>query len=243
MYNISQKKFNESYLQENKIPELKSLLQEYVNMHPEVELIYLGTADGRLLDEPAQVYAEDFDPRTRPWYKQALENNGQVSITAPYVTKSTDDIVITITQALPDGSGVIGIDLNISTISDITNEIRIGETGYASLLDNNKIYIAQPEKESGTEATENYIAKVYEQPSGTIIERDRHLQFVTNELTGWKVIGTMFTAEAAKAAASTLNINLMIIVVSIVVGVIFMLLMIKSVVNPINKLKHSALKN
>lgn len=100
------KKFNESYLQENKIPELKSLLQEYVNMHPEVELIYLGTADGRLLDEPAQVYAEDFDPRTRPWYKQALENNGQVSITAPYVTKSTDDIVITITQALPDGSGV-----------------------------------------------------------------------------------------------------------------------------------------
>lgn len=236
------KKFNESYLQENKIPELKSLLQEYVNMHPEVELIYLGTADGRLLDEPAQVYAEDFDPRTRPWYKQALENNGQVSITAPYVTKSTDDIVITITQALPDGSGVIGIDLNISTISDITNEIRIGETGYASLLDNNKIYIAQPEKESGTEATENYIAKVYEQPSGTIIERDRHLQFVTNELTGWKVIGTMFTAEAAKAAASTLNINLMIIVVSILVGVIFMLLMIKSVVNPINKLKHSALK-
>ncbi|WP_249664195.1 cache domain-containing protein, partial [Lysinibacillus sp. D4B1_S16] len=92
-----------------------------------------------------QVYADWFDPRTRPWYKQALENNGQVSITAPYVSKSTDDIVITITQALPDGSGVIGIDLNISTLRDITNEKRIGETGYASLLDNNKYWITQPD--------------------------------------------------------------------------------------------------
>lgn len=236
------KKFSKSFFQDDNVPKLKSLLREYVNMHPEVELVYIGTTDGKLLDEPAQEYPDGFDPRTRPWYKQALDNNGEISITAPYVTQSTGDIVITITQALPDGSGVLGLDLNISTLSDITNNIRIGETGFASLLDNNQIYIAQPDKESGTEATESYIKKVYEQESGSIIERDRHLQFVTNELTGWKIIGTMFTAEAAKAAASTLKINLIIIVISILVGVMFMLFMIKSVVNPINRLKQSALK-
>lgn len=235
-------KFRETYFQDDSILELKSLLSEYVNMHPEVDLIYIGTSEGKLFDQPVQEYPDGFDPRTRPWYKQALANNGKTSITAPYVTQSTGDIVITITQALPDGSGVLGLDLNISTLSDITNNIRIGETGFASLLDNNKIYIAQPDKESGTEATESYMTKIYEQESGTIIEKDRHLQFVTNELTGWKVIGTMFTAEAAKAAASTLNINLIIIIVSILVGVIFMLFMIKSIVNPINQLKQSALK-
>ncbi|MFJ7734288.1 methyl-accepting chemotaxis protein [Lysinibacillus sp. NPDC097231] len=236
------KKLNQPYLQEDKVPELKSLLQEYVNMHPEVDLVYIGTSDGRLLDEPAQEYPDGFDPRTRPWYEQALNSNGQVSITAPYITQTTGDIVITITQALPDGSGVLGLDLNISTLSDITNDIRIGETGFASLLDSNKIYIAQQDKDSGSEATESYITKVYEQDSGKIIEKDRQLQFVTNTLTGWKVVGTMFTAEAAKDAASTFNINLIIIVVSIIVGVIFMLFMIRSVVNPINRLKQSALK-
>lgn len=236
------KKLNQSYLQEGKISDLKSLFHEYVNMHPEVELIYIGTSDGRLLDEPAQKYPSGFDPRTRPWYKQALDNKNQVSITAPYITQSTGDIVLTITQALPDGSGVIGLDLNISTLSTITNDIRIGETGFASLLDSHKIYIAQPDKESGSEATESYITKIYEQDSGNIIEKDRQLQFVTNKLTGWKVVGTMFTAEAAEAAASTFNINLIIIAISIIVGIIFMLFMIKSIVNPINRLKQSAIK-
>ncbi|GAB0170200.1 methyl-accepting chemotaxis protein [Lysinibacillus sp. CTST325] len=236
------KKLNQSYLQEGKIPELKSLFHEYINMHPEVELIYIGTSDGRLLDKPAQKYPSGFDPRTRPWYKQALDNKNQVSITAPYITQTTGDIVLTITQALPDGSGVIGLDLNISKLSTITNDIRIGETGFASLLDSNKTYIAHQDKESGSEATESYIPKIYEQDSGTIIEKDRQLQFVTNKLTGWKVVGTMFTAEAAKAAASTFNINLIIIAISIIVGIIFMLLMIKSIVNPINRLKQSAIK-
>lgn len=194
-------KFNQSYSQEDKISELQSLLQEYVNMHSEVELVYIGFADGKLVDEPAQEYPDDFDPRTRPWYKQALDSNGKVSITAPYITESTGDIVITITQALPDGSGVIGLDLNISMLNSITNDISIGQTGFASLLDHNQLYIAQPNKESGTEATENYIKKVYAQENGTIYEKDRHLLFVTNELTDWKIIGTMFTNEASKAVS------------------------------------------
>lgn len=235
------KKLNQSYLQEARVSELKSLLHEYVNMHPEVELIYVGTDDGKLLDEPAQEYSSDFDPRSRPWYKQALENKGQVTITAPYITQTSGDMVITITQALQDGSGVIGLDLNISTLSNITNDIRIGETGFASLLDSNKIYIAQADKESGIEASENYIAKIYEKESGTVVENDRQLQFMTNKLTGWKVVGTMFSAEATKAAATTFNINLIIIIVSIAVGIIFMLYMIQSIVKPINRLKESAL--
>lgn len=153
------KKLNKSYTQVDKEPELKTLFREYINMHPEVELIYLGTADGRLLDEPTQVYPDDFDLLTRPWYKQALENNDQVSITAPYISQATGDIVITITQALPDSSGVIGLDLNISTLSTITNDIRIGKTGFASLLDSYQVYIADQKNESGSEATESYIKK------------------------------------------------------------------------------------
>lgn len=234
------KKLNKSYTQVDKEPELKTLFREYINMHPEVELIYLGTAYGRLLDEPTQVYPDDFDLLTRPWYKQALENNDQVSITAPYISQATGDIVITITQALPDSSGVIGLDLNISTLSTITNDIRIGKNGFASLLDSHQVYIADQKNESGSEATESYIKKIYEQDSGTVRESNKQLQFVTNKLTGWKIVGTMFSAEASKAAASTFNMNLIIIAVSITVGIIFMLYMIKSIVNPINRLKQSA---
>ncbi|UZM99532.1 hypothetical protein OL548_04535 [Lysinibacillus sp. MHQ-1] len=75
------------------------------------------------------------------------------------------------------------------------------------------------------------------------MKKNRHLRFETNELTGWKVIGTMFTVEATDAASATFTITLLIIAVSIIVGIIFMLAMIKSIVNPIKRLQQSALKN
>ena len=52
----------------------------------------------------------------------------------------------------------------------------------------------------------------------------------------------MFIAEATNAATSTFTITLLIIGISIIVGIIFMLSMIKSIVNPIKQLQQSALK-
>ncbi|WP_249645943.1 MULTISPECIES: cache domain-containing protein [unclassified Lysinibacillus] len=179
------KKINQSYLQEDKKIELKKLFQEYINTHPEVELLYIGTADGQIIDEPVHDYASDYDPRKRPWYVEAIENKGQVSITSPYISKSTNNVVVTVMQALPDSSGVMALDVNISVLSALTDETRIGETGFASLLDRNQLYIAQKDKESGSQATEEYMAKVYEQQEGMITEDDRQLRFETNELTGW----------------------------------------------------------
>ncbi|MED4887030.1 methyl-accepting chemotaxis protein [Lysinibacillus fusiformis] len=236
------KKLNLSHLQPENRQELNNLFQEYVHTHPEVELLYIGTADGGMIDAPIHEYASDYDPRVRPWYTEAVENKGQASITSPYLSKSTNNIVVTVMQALPDDSGVIALDLNISVLSALTDDTRIGKTGFAAILDNNQLYVAQRDKESGTEATEKYISKVYEQQEGIIIEKNRHLRFETNELTGWKVIGTMFTVEATDAASATFNITLLIIAVSIIVGIIFMLAMIKSIVSPIKRLQQSALK-
>lgn len=236
------KKLNLSYLQPENRDELNNLFQEYIHTHPEVELLYIGTADGSMFDAPVHEYASDYDPRVRPWYTKAMENKGHASITSPYLSKSTNNIVVTVMQALPDDSGVIALDLNISVLSALTDETRIGETGFAAILDSSQLYVAQRDKESGTEATEKYISKVYEQQEGIIIEKNRHLRFETNELTGWKVIGTMFTVEATDAAYATFTITLLIIAVSIIVGIIFMLAMIKSIVNPIKRLQQSALK-
>ena len=80
-----------------------------------MELVYIGTADGRIIDEPVHDYASDYDPRKRPWYIEAIDNKGHVSITSPYISKSTNNIVVTVMQALPDDSGVIALDLNISS--------------------------------------------------------------------------------------------------------------------------------
>ena len=64
--------------------------------------------------------SEPFDPRTRPWYIDALKANGPVW-TQSYVFASSGQIGVTYAQPLYDDTGalwaVLGIDLSLNTLS------------------------------------------------------------------------------------------------------------------------------
>ncbi|BBP91903.1 hypothetical protein BsIDN1_55210 [Bacillus safensis] len=66
---------------------------------------------------PVQKMPDGYDPRERPWYQEALKaENGKQVITKPYVAASTGKMVITIAQKMKDGSGVIGLDMEIDSL-------------------------------------------------------------------------------------------------------------------------------
>ncbi|WP_042470273.1 methyl-accepting chemotaxis protein [Bacillus ndiopicus] len=235
-------KFTKASLQPEKREELRVLLKEYTNVHPEVEVLYIGTADRQMIDEPAFDYPSDYNPSERPWYTQAMDNKGKVSISPPYVSASSKDIVVTLSMPLADNSGVVALDLNMSVLSDIASSVKIGKTGFTSLLDDQKLYIVEQGKESGAEASEKYIEDIYAQNEGIVTEKNRHILFGTNELTGWKVLGTMFTAEATQSAAKTLTMIIVIVAIAVVLGGGFVLFMIRLIVRPIKELQANALK-
>src|SRR5690606_4514953 len=69
------------------------------------EFTYLGGADGSFTMRPDEEMPADYDPRTRPWYKDAMAAGGS-TLTEPYVDAATGKLTITI--ASPAGSaGVI----------------------------------------------------------------------------------------------------------------------------------------
>ncbi len=79
-----------------------------------------------------------YDPRERPWYRGAMESN-EVFITQPYRFESTGRPGVTFAQRVSDETGavigVIGIDMTMSTLSRILEDIRIGEHGLVFMLD------------------------------------------------------------------------------------------------------------
>lgn len=236
-------KFNRILLGQDERATVDNLLTEYVQTHPEVEAIYVGTAQGEMIMAPELDLPAGYDPRERPWYTDATSSSGEVAITTPYVSASGENsIVVTLTKALADGSGVFAMDLNISLLENIANDIKIGETGFAALYDESQHYIAQTGQESGAEVTEPYVAAIYNENEGTLKMPDRQVRYMTNELTGWKVLGTMFTAEARQAAASILTTIIVIAIISIVAGSVFVLFMVRSIVRPIKELQVNALK-
>lgn len=112
------------------------------------QLIWRGK-EFELLDfkeDPSDTY----DPRGRPWYKEAREQLKSIW-TDPYIFFSSQQPGITIASPVisSDGAvrGVVGVDIEISAISDFLGRLEIGENGTALIIHQNGDVIAHPHSE------------------------------------------------------------------------------------------------
>ncbi|MFF5994385.1 methyl-accepting chemotaxis protein [Lysinibacillus sp. KU-BSD001] len=232
--------FAQFFKQTSSEENLRTKLADYLAIHPEALIAYVGKADGKMIREPYYEYASTFDPRNRPWYEAAIASNGQPIITAPYISTSSGELVLTVAQQLQDRSGVFGIDISIETLKTIANQVNIGEQGYVTLLDTQKKYIAHHEMDSATEATESYIEKIYTNTNGQLEATEGFIYYLTNDITGWKLVGTMLPDEVRAAAAPILKINFSVLAVAFLIGGIFILFIIRSITKPILALRDTA---
>jgi len=109
------------------------------------DLVYAGTADGKMIQSKPTNLPAGYDPRQRPWYKDAMAA-GKLVITAPYADISTGQLIVTIAEPFQRGNtqGVIAGDVSISAlISDILAVTTEGT--YAILVDSNGTIIAHPD--------------------------------------------------------------------------------------------------
>ncbi|MGN8841567.1 methyl-accepting chemotaxis protein [Niallia sp. HCP3S3_B10] len=225
---------------------LMSKLDQYKGLHPEAEAVYLGTQDGKMYTSPALDLPDDYDPRDRTWFKQAMNNSvDKAIVTSPYIDASSGEMVVTITRKTVDGSGVIGIDLNLSTLEKTTKEVAVGNEGYIILLDTEQNYLVSPINEAGTKVDQNS-PDLYEQNSGVhhykTNGQDRTLYYLTNENTGWKIVGSMLDAETNAAVKPILQKSLLVVVASIIFGGAIIILIIRSLVSRLKEIQNKAKK-
>lgn len=96
-------------------------------------------------DDPADRY----DPRDRPWYVKASEKQATIW-TDPYIFFSSHQPGITLAAPVmhPGGGslrGVVGVDIEISAISEFLSRLKIGQHGRAMIINRNGDVIAHPE--------------------------------------------------------------------------------------------------
>ncbi|MDV7141076.1 cache domain-containing protein [Tropicimonas sp. TH_r6] len=92
---------------------------------------------------------DNYDPRVRPWYQQTQAEMRSVW-TDPYIffTSQRPGITLAAPVTNPDGSllGVMGVDIEISSISDFLSRLKIGRRGQALIINENGDVIAHPDK-------------------------------------------------------------------------------------------------
>lgn len=110
--------------------------------------IYLGTESGvSYRYSKSNKYNKDYDPRQREWYKKAMESPEKIIWLDTYLDSFGRTCVTCATTFKgSDGNvaGVIATDIIMETMTKDVINTKIGENGYAFLLDSNNKYIAHP---------------------------------------------------------------------------------------------------
>lgn len=224
---------------------LEQVLGQYKEMNEEVSEVYMASNDGDLFyRQPDTELPEGFDATERDWFINAVNNPGEVQISDPFESASETGTVVSITKTLDDGSGVMGVSLYIDSIQQLASEISIGENGYAVIIDPQQKYVYHPTFETGEEVENGVLGTMFDDASGSYEysydNTSKIMVYQTNDLTGWKLAGTIDYDEIKGEAASTLTTMITIIVITLVLGTIIILFLIRSITRPIQRLKENA---
>ncbi|MBI7341798.1 methyl-accepting chemotaxis protein PctA [Pseudomonas aeruginosa] len=130
-------------------PEAVSALLEQPALTSTFSFTYLGQQDGVFTMRPDSPMPAGYDPRSRPWYKDAVAAGG-LTLTEPYVDAATQELIITAAtpvKAAGNTLGVVGGDLSLKTLVQIINSLDFSGMGYAFLVSGDGKILVHPDKE------------------------------------------------------------------------------------------------
>ena len=82
-----------------------------------------GFFKGEYIDGQYWVPSEEYDPKTRPWYLEAMERNGELAFVEPYVDVESHTVMMSISKQMCDGESVMALDLSPVEIQSITETL------------------------------------------------------------------------------------------------------------------------
>ncbi|NJE61485.1 cache domain-containing protein, partial [Thermococcus sp. 21S7] len=248
---------------------LRPLLMEHfaiiASSESTLSTVYFGDANGNMFIYPKQEIPQGYDPRVRPWYQEAVKNNGP-TWSEPYQDASTGKWVIT--YAVPvyyNGKlvGVVGLDVFIDTLTKRIDEVTIGNTGYVTVAGPNGMTYMHP--------NHDYIMKlnVFDEPAlkpvADIIRSGKDKDVVTYTFngvqavaagvkipsTGWYVFAKVPVSEVSAGVIKVINdtkettarsaflLSILILVISAaLIGVSYK--MVSDSLKPLEKLRSVA---
>lgn len=127
---------------------LSECLEYFVKNFPMISCISVGMADnGGFLAYPSTKRANNYDPRTREWYKKAMETPDKVIFTDIYITSGGETALssaVTIKNSNNNIIGVVVLDFNFKNLSSMINKTKIGQDGFVILTDKKGSILANP---------------------------------------------------------------------------------------------------
>lgn len=170
--------------------------------------------------------------KDRDYFKLAMQ--GKASISEPVISKSTGKPIIVVAHPVKNSAGrvvgLIGGTVNLDKITDLVNQEKLGETGYAFMASNDGTVMAhvdhekimtdnvlEDKPESFLEVSRRMVAKEKDVASYTYNKVTKIVAFAPIETTGWSVGMTTTYDEVTQAAA---DMGVYITIIGVIVNVL-----------------------
>jgi len=110
--------------------------------------VFAGFENKKYLESNGWVPKEDYDPRTRGWYKKAIANNG-ATYSEVYKDAGTGQCVVSVVRSITDVNGklvgVVGVDLALDVLHSYLKTVKVSDTGYVFIVDDKLNFIYHPQ--------------------------------------------------------------------------------------------------
>ncbi|ATD56490.1 methyl-accepting chemotaxis protein [Clostridium chauvoei] len=129
---------------------LKEVLDGYMKTTEDITWVYIGTKDGKYISKPDSTLGDAFDPRQREWYRGAVEHPSEVVMSKPYIDVESRQMTITYSKVVTNDKGeiqgVVALDKKLDTMSDVINEINLGNHSFQGIISEDGTIVAHKDK-------------------------------------------------------------------------------------------------
>lgn len=236
---------------------IQSVLDTYAADRQELLNLYCGTKDSKFIQSNKEAeIPEGYDPVQRGWYQQAAEAKKTI-VTDPYWDVLTNQMCTTIAAPVyikGQLEAVVGLDVTLETVTDLTASINFAEGVYGFLVDSSGQYVAhknkeyEPKEDVAVLVTDKMpvLKELMEGSESSIIRSEDYdgkvCYFAASVIKGsnWKLGVVVPTSNVIDSLTAMVVVALVIALVIIALVAVFMAGLIGRTLAPVQMLKQFA---
>ncbi|WP_081976196.1 methyl-accepting chemotaxis protein [Ureibacillus manganicus] len=240
---------------------LKSL-DEIVKTDDAIAMAWVASNKSNFLVGSNNILSDpSFDIKSRPWYKQAIEED-DVYFTEPYMDEVFGKIILSAMKPIKEGEntvGIVAIDIFLDKLPQLMQSNKLDESGYSFLLSNDGTILYHPNSELILEQKLQSLSgdignlgrKMVEGEKGleltNVNDRLEYIGYSPVPTTNWSV-GTSIPQEVALSSLNTFTYMMSLYFMTacfILIVLVFFLLkrMLREIPHVTNVMKQLALGN
>ncbi len=203
--------------------------------------------NGLVLTDSASNAIKDYiDVKQMEWYTKAVEAQGKPVISASHTQnylKNEGKWVFSLSAAIMEENKILGIvliDMSYKNLTDMCNDIQLGEKGYVYIVGQGQEMIYHPKQQliySGI--LQEDLARVMQQEEGSFTEvlEDKRLVTVHSlKEVGWRVVGVSYIGELLVSKKEIIIPLIILTLLALVVAFLISKRIVSQTAKPIREL-------